>query len=143
MASNSQGRSHNQSSSQLHSRQHQRRAFGRNSARDALRRFQTRDLRDLQVWFNLTWVHPLAVERDDGLRALRDKGRNFTEEDREELLAKHLEILRQIVPLHKQLADSGQVELTTNNWRLTFSTPFSLPIWCSRMTLASGLSTRR
>ena len=33
---------------------HQRRAHGRNSARDALRRFQTRDLRDLQVWFNLT-----------------------------------------------------------------------------------------
>jgi alpha-amylase/alpha-mannosidase (GH57 family) len=99
---------------------HQRRAFGRNSARDALRRFQTRDLRDLQVWFNLTWVHPLAVERDDGLRALRDKGRHFTEEDREELLAKHLEILREIIPLHKKLADSGQVELTT--------TPYFHPI---------------
>jgi alpha-amylase/alpha-mannosidase (GH57 family) len=99
---------------------HQRRAFGRSSARDALRRFQTRDLRDLQVWFNLTWVHPLAIERDDSLRALRDKGRNFTEEDREELLAKHLEILRQIVPLHKKLAESGQVELTT--------TPYFHPI---------------
>jgi alpha-amylase/alpha-mannosidase (GH57 family) len=99
---------------------HQRRALGRNSARDALRRFQTRDLRDLQVWFNLTWIHPLAVERDDCLRALRDKGRNFTEEDREELLAKHLEILREIIPLHKKLADSGQVELTT--------TPYFHPI---------------
>ncbi|HEY7424898.1 MAG TPA: glycoside hydrolase family 57 protein, partial [Gemmataceae bacterium] len=98
----------------------QRRALGRNSARDALRRFQTRDLRDLQVWFNLTWVHPLAIERDDCLRALRDKGRNFTEEDREELLAKHLEILKQIIPLHKKLAESGQVELTT--------TPYFHPI---------------
>ncbi len=99
---------------------YQRRAAGRNSARDALRRFQPRDLRDLQVWFNLTWVHPLAVERDDCLRALRDKGRNFTEEDREALLAKHFEILRQIIPLHKKLAESGQVELTT--------TPFFHPI---------------
>jgi alpha-amylase/alpha-mannosidase (GH57 family) len=99
---------------------YQRRAMGRNSARDALRRFQARDLRDLQVWFNLAWVHPLAVERDDCLRALRDKGRNFTDEDREELLAKHREILKQIIPLHRQLAESGQVELTT--------TPFFHPI---------------
>jgi alpha-amylase/alpha-mannosidase (GH57 family) len=99
---------------------YQRRAAGRNTARDALRRFQARDLRDLQVWFNLTWIHPLAVERDDCLRALRDKGRNFTEEDREALLAKHLEILRQIIPLHKKLADSGQIELTT--------TPYFHPI---------------
>jgi alpha-amylase/alpha-mannosidase (GH57 family) len=99
---------------------YQRRAAGRNSARDALRRFQPRDLRDLQVWFNLAWVHPLAVERDECLRGLHEKGRNFTEEDRENLLAKHLEILRQIIPLHKKLAESGQVELTT--------TPFYHPI---------------
>src|SRR5947209_19888772 len=32
---------------------HQRRASGKNTAREAVRRFQTRDLRDLQVWFNL------------------------------------------------------------------------------------------
>ncbi|HTU17831.1 MAG TPA: glycoside hydrolase family 57 protein [Gemmataceae bacterium] len=99
---------------------YQRRAMGRNSARDALRRFQARDLRDLQVWFNLTWVHPLAVEQDDCLRALRDKGRNFTDEDRNALLAKHLEILQRIIPLHRELADRGQVELTT--------TPYYHPI---------------
>jgi alpha-amylase/alpha-mannosidase (GH57 family) len=99
---------------------YQRRAAGRNSARDALRRFQPRDFRDLQVWFNLTWVHPLAVEQDDCLRALREKGRNFTDGDRDALLDKHLEILGRIIPLHKQLADSGQVELTT--------TPYFHPI---------------
>jgi alpha-amylase/alpha-mannosidase (GH57 family) len=99
---------------------YQRRAMGRNSARDALRRFQTRDLRDLQVWFNLTWVHPLAVEQDESLRALRDKGRNFTDEDRDLLLAKQLEILQRIIPLHKELAERGQVELTT--------TPYYHPI---------------
>jgi alpha-amylase/alpha-mannosidase (GH57 family) len=99
---------------------YQRRALGRSSARDVLRRFQARDFRDLQVWFNLTWVHPLAVERDECLRTLRDKGRNFSDDDRDALLAKHLEILKRIVPLHKQLADSGQVELTT--------TPYYHPI---------------
>lgn len=99
---------------------YQRRALGRNSARDALRRFQARDLRDLQVWFNLTWIHPLAVEQDDCLRALRDKGRNFTDDDRDALLDKHFEILKRIIPLHKELAERGQVELTT--------TPYYHPI---------------
>jgi alpha-amylase/alpha-mannosidase (GH57 family) len=99
---------------------YQRRAAARNSVRDVLRRFQPRDLRDLQVWFNLTWIHPLAVERDECLRGLRDKGRNFTEEDREAVLVKQQEILKQIIPLHKKLADSGQIELTT--------TPYFHPI---------------
>src|SRR5262245_47316790 len=72
----------------------QRRGHGRNTAREALRRFNERDLRDLQVWLNLTWVHPLAFEKPrgaaegpgrpaelvEGLRALRDKGRYFSEE---------------------------------------------------------------
>jgi alpha-amylase/alpha-mannosidase (GH57 family) len=97
-----------------------RRGAGHNTAREALRRFQERDLRDLQVWFNLAWMHPLAVERDDVLRGLRDKGRHFTEQDKKALLDKQLEVLRRIVPLHRQLAESGQVELTT--------TPFYHPI---------------
>src|SRR6266436_640132 len=99
---------------------HQRRGFGRNTAREALRRFHERDYRDLQVWFNLTWVHPLAFERDAGLRALRDKGRHFSEAEKNWLLDKHLEILREIIPLHRKLAESGQVELTT--------TPYFHPI---------------
>ena len=99
---------------------HLRRGFGRNTAREALRRFKEADLRDLQVWFNLAWVHPLAVERDEGLKALLQKERHFTEAEKNGLLDKHLEILREIVPLHRQLAESGQVELTT--------TPFYHPI---------------
>jgi alpha-amylase/alpha-mannosidase (GH57 family) len=99
---------------------YQRRALGRNTGAEALRRFNRSDLRDLQVWFNLTWIHPLAIEQDDTLRELRDKGRNFTESDKQALLAKHLEILRRVLPLHRQLAESGQVELTT--------TPFYHPI---------------
>ncbi len=97
-----------------------RRGLGRNPVRDVLRRFNDRDLRDLQVWFNLTWLHPLAFDRDADLRELREKGRNFTEDDKRVLLGKHLEILRAVLPLHRQLAQSGQVELTT--------TPYYHPI---------------
>src|SRR5947209_6077944 len=97
-----------------------RRAPGHNTAQEALRRFNERDFRDLQVWFNLAWIHPLAVQRDKDLRDLQAKGRNFTEAEKTWVLDKHLDILRQILPLHKKLADSGQVELTT--------TPFYHPI---------------
>jgi alpha-amylase/alpha-mannosidase (GH57 family) len=99
---------------------YQRRALGRNSAREALRRFHANDLRDLQVWFNLAWIHPLAFERDADLRALRDKGRSFTEEEKDALLDKQLAILREVLPLHRQLAERGQIELTT--------TPYYHPI---------------
>jgi alpha-amylase/alpha-mannosidase (GH57 family) len=97
-----------------------RRGVGRNTAREALRRFQDRDFRDLQVCFNLAWIHPLALERDVELRALRDKGRHYTEEEKNRLLDKHLEILGQVIPLHRKLAERGQVELST--------TPYYHPI---------------
>jgi alpha-amylase/alpha-mannosidase (GH57 family) len=93
---------------------HHRRAAGKNTATEALRRFKERDFRDLQVWFNLAWVHPLLFERDASLRELENKGRSFTEEEKNRLLDKHLEILRAIIPLHRQLQDRGQVEITTS-----------------------------
>ena len=99
---------------------YQRRAQGKNTAEEALRRFKENDFRDLQVLFNLAWIHPLAFERDDGLRALLEKGRGYTEEEKTFLLDKHLEILREVIPLHRKLAERGQVELTT--------TPFFHPI---------------
>jgi alpha-amylase/alpha-mannosidase (GH57 family) len=99
---------------------YQRRGPAQNTAREALRRFHERDFRDLQVWFNLAWIHPLAFERDPELLELQNKGRNFTEAEKARVLDKHLEILRSIVPLHRQLAGNGQVELTT--------TPFYHPI---------------
>ncbi len=97
-----------------------RRGIGKNSAQEALRRFSERDLRDVQVWFNLTWIHPLALARDAELRELAARGRHFTEADKLRVLDKQLEILRQIIPLHQRLLESGQVELTT--------TPYYHPI---------------
>jgi alpha-amylase/alpha-mannosidase (GH57 family) len=99
---------------------YQRRGLGRNTAREALRRFNERDFRDLQTWFNLTWIHPLAVAADTDLQELHRKGRHFTEDDKKLVLDKHLDILRKVIPLHQQLAASGQVELTT--------TPYFHPI---------------
>ena len=42
------------------------------------------------------------------MRELRTKGRHYTEAEKLWLLDKHLEILRQIIPLHKELSDRGR-----------------------------------
>jgi alpha-amylase/alpha-mannosidase (GH57 family) len=99
---------------------YQRRGFGRNSAKEALRRFAQKDFRDLQCWFNLAWIHELVIERDAGLHGLRQKDRGFSEAEKNALLDKHLDLMREILPAHRQLAANGQVELTT--------TPYYHPI---------------
>ena len=97
-----------------------KRRVGTDSAESALSRFSPRDFRDLQVWSNLAWMHPILFEVDADLRAFRLKGQSYTEADKTWLLDKQAEVLRQIIPMHRELAKGGQVELTT--------TPFYHPI---------------
>ena len=99
---------------------YRRRGPGRNASPEVVRRFQEKDWRDLQVWFNLAWIHPIAFEHDAELRDFRKKGKHYTEAEKSWLLDKHIEILKQVIPLHRRLEESGQVELTT--------TPFYHPI---------------
>lgn len=99
---------------------YQKRGSLHEEARSALSRFTTQDLRDLQVWNNLTWFHPIAFEEDKELQTFLNKGGQWNEREKEWLLEQQLELLRKIIPLHKKLSDRGQVELTT--------TPFYHPI---------------
>lgn len=96
------------------------RGLGTDSAEQALHRFRDREIRDLQVWSNLSWFHPLLFEKDPELAEFKAKGRRYTEEEKNWLLDKQRELLGRIIPLHRMLADRGQVELTT--------TPFYHPI---------------
>ncbi len=97
-----------------------KRGFGIDPVGKAAPRFSERDLRDLQVWNNLTWIHPLVFEKDVDLKDFFEKGQNWTEAEKQWLLDQQMEILKRVIPLHRQLAESGQVELTT--------TPFYHPI---------------
>ncbi|HEX4130895.1 MAG TPA: glycoside hydrolase family 57 protein [Pirellulales bacterium] len=99
---------------------YQMRGLSVDSAARAAKRFTKRDVLDLQCWSNLTWMHPIAFEVDKDLAEFRRKGRHWTEADKQWLLAKQMELLKQIIPLHRELAESGQIELTT--------TPFYHPI---------------
>jgi len=80
----------------------------------ARKRFNKRDVRDLQVCANLAWIHPLAFELDNDLAEFRKKGRHWSEKEKQWLLQKQLELLAEVVPLHCQLQERGQVELTTS-----------------------------
>lgn len=91
-----------------------KRNFRKKSARDVLKIFSNEDFQDLQVWANLTWYNPLIVQRDPVLSELVKKGEGFTAEDKGAVLSKQIEILRQIIPLHKRLQDSKQIEITTS-----------------------------
>jgi len=106
-----------------HPRYHElylQRGLGVDGAAEALPRFRERDVRDLQVWSNLAWMHPLLFERDRELAELKAKGRRYTEDDKTWLLDRQRQLLGEIIPLHRRLAERGQVELTT--------TPFYHPI---------------
>ena len=82
--------------------------------------FTEAELTDLQVHFNLAWMGFGARADDPGIRALLDKGRDYTREDVAYLLEAQRRLLSQIVPRWRALADRGQVELST--------TPYYHPI---------------
>jgi alpha-amylase/alpha-mannosidase (GH57 family) len=97
-----------------------RRQFGRHSAAEVRRHFQERDLRDLQVWFNLAWMGPLHLEKEPEIAALVRKGAGFSEEDKVAILEIQRRAMAEVIPAHRRLQERGQIELTT--------TPFFHPI---------------
>ncbi len=82
--------------------------------------FKDNDMRDLQVWFNLAWFDPYWRKKDEFINELYIKGRDFTEEEKQKLIQKQLEICGMIVSKHKELQDRGQIDVSI--------TPFYHPI---------------
>jgi alpha-amylase/alpha-mannosidase (GH57 family) len=70
--------------------------------------------RDLVAWFNLAWIDPNWLERDQTLRSLVEKELHFSAEDIRLILAKQREIIKRILPLYRELEAAGQVELITS-----------------------------
>ncbi len=91
-----------------------RRQFGRHEASEVRRQFRPGDFLDLQVWFNLAWMGPLHIAREPALAALLAKGTGFTESDKHVLLDVQRRAMGEVIPMHKRLQESGQVELTTS-----------------------------
>lgn len=96
-------------------------------------KFSTQDLRDLQVWWNLSWVGEYS-RFDPPFKHYLDKQRNFSEEEKHKLLAAQLEIMARIIPHHIDAARRGQIEISVS----PFYHPI-LPLLCdSNAALAAN-----
>ena len=79
----------------------------------AMKSFTNQDFLDLQIWFNLAWMDPdlLAAEP---LKQLVEKNQNFIESDKAILFQEVKQIMAEIIPLHRELQEAGQIEVITS-----------------------------
>ena len=83
-------------------------------------RFTTQDFRDLQVISQLLWFDEEFRKSDAEIRRLFEQGRDYTLEDQRLMGQKQIEILAQVIPVYRELAAAGQIEVST--------TPYYHPI---------------
>jgi len=96
--------------------------------------FTDAEIGDLQTLFNLAWFGFAALEEDQGLRELLQKGRGYGPADVEYVLAAQRRVLAAVAPRWRKLSERGQVELS--------STPYHhpiLPLVCDTDSAARAL----
>lgn len=67
---------------------------------------------DLLTWYHLAWLGETVRRNDPRVRALIEKGRDFSLEDRLRLLALMGDLIAGLVPRYRALHERGQVELS-------------------------------
>jgi alpha-amylase/alpha-mannosidase (GH57 family) len=80
---------------------------------NAVQRFSDQDFLDLQVWWNLAWVGEYS-RFDPPFKALVEKQRNFSEEEKQTLLSAQMDILKRIIPHHIKAMERGQIEISVS-----------------------------
>lgn len=73
--------------------------------------FTTEEIRDLQVWSNLTWVDPM-FRAEEPIRALFAKGRSYSEEDKFALLEWQTQLMRRIVDTYRDLLRQERIGIS-------------------------------
>jgi alpha-amylase/alpha-mannosidase (GH57 family) len=77
-------------------------------------------IHDLAVWYHLAWLGETVRRSDPLVARLTERGRNFTAADRRDLLALIGNLVADVVPRYRRLAERGQCELSV--------TPYAHPI---------------
>jgi alpha-amylase/alpha-mannosidase (GH57 family) len=95
------------------------RAADRNLRR-AMHVFNAQSLRDLQVLSQVAWFDEEFLANDPEIRDLVKKARNYSLDDQALMGRKQLEILGKVLPVYREFAQSGQIEIS--------ATPFYHPI---------------
>ncbi|MBC7925509.1 MAG: glycoside hydrolase [Bryobacteraceae bacterium] len=86
----------------------------------ARRSFDTQAFRDLQVLSQLAWFDEEFLAHDPFINALATRGRNYSLDDQRTLGQKQTEVVGKVIPVYRDFAAKGQIELST--------TPFYHPI---------------
>src|SRR4029079_13127233 len=89
-------------------------ARSRSDIASAARRFTPAALRDLQGWQKLAWIDPLYLDGDVRVRALLEKGRGFSEQDKRVVRQVELEMLNRVIPEYREAAARGQIEISAS-----------------------------
>ncbi len=105
--------------------------------RDRVRDLSDDELRDLAVWFNLTWCGYTARHDYPELYELVKQQRGYSEDQKQRLLDIQTEIISCIVPRYREAEEAGLIELTT--------TPYYhpiLPLICDTNSAKPGMPDR-
>jgi alpha-amylase/alpha-mannosidase (GH57 family) len=80
----------------------------------AVSAFSTPMIRDLQVLSQLAWFDEEYLSKDCEIKALKQKGRDFTRADQEVIGRKEEELLGAILQGYRHAAKRGQIEVSTS-----------------------------
>jgi alpha-amylase/alpha-mannosidase (GH57 family) len=89
-------------------------SYSRGDLERTVKYFSDQDLRDLQLYFNLIWIDPMFRDSDPFLRGLIQKGRDFTEEDKRQVIERQFDILKRIIPEYRKMSGSGRIEISVS-----------------------------
>lgn len=84
------------------------------SAHNDVNDFSPQEYSDIMAWFNLVWIDPVYKDKYPEIKKLIQKGKNYTLEDRVEIIEIHRQIIRSILPTYKKFLDKGRIEITTS-----------------------------
>lgn len=76
-----------------------------------VRYFNQQYIIDLLVWFHLAWLGETVRREDKRVQSLIEKGGGFSQHDRRTLLEVIGELLDNLLPRYRRLAEAGKVEL--------------------------------
>lgn len=78
--------------------------------------FSSREISDLMALFNLVWIDPIHYERYPELKRLWKKQKNYTQEDRIEIINIHRKIISEIIPTYRKYIAEGRLEITASTY---------------------------
>lgn len=76
--------------------------------------FTNQEYADIMALFNLAWIDPSFKTSNKELKRLVKKGKNYTLEDRIEIIDIQRDIIRKIIPTLKRLSNKNKIEITTS-----------------------------